>query len=308
MILLADEIRKTDAREEALRQLRRFTDSQEPTLKRFLYRNQYKLENVVTYQVIRNALLTGSINADLLKEWQLCYSIFVSEMLMPLWDKAFQAVARKIERKRKGFYFDPFNRSVQRWTENRAADFVTNCSRATQLGVRAAVRRSAYHKELGVDELAQVIRPMVGLTKPQVIANQNYYNRLLDNGVKPKVAAERAIKYAARQHRYRGMMIARTESAFAYNHANYEAVHQAIAQGYMGKTQKVWCTADDERTCGTCRDLDGQTIGLDDDFGFATRLPKSHGIRRVPPAHPHCRCTVLYEEIQMPAKRASDLK
>lgn len=236
----------------------------------------------------------------MLLQWQQFYAMFVADALQPLWDGAFEATAAQISSVRNGFQYDKGAPAVRRWTENRAADFVTSCSKETQAGIRAALKHSVYHEDISVDELAQVIRPMVGLTRPQVVANQNYYNRLLDGGMKSEKAAQRSIKYAEQQHRYRAQMIARTESAMAYNHAEYEVVRQAQADGYMGHANKVWCTADDERTCDVCGALDGKSVEMDDNFEFQTKLPKSKGMARVPPAHPHCRCTTLYEESDEP--------
>lgn len=302
MIMLYDEVCKESPRAEALKEIRRFTDKEEPQLIRLLARTVDDMQNVVTYKTIRDALLSGSISQSALSAIQLAYTNFVANSLVKIWDKAFQSAGRDMEKRRRGFVYNPSSASMDQWTQNRAADFVTNCTKETIAGVRAAVRHSVYHEALGVNELAQVIRPMVGLNLPQVKANQNYFNLLIKNGVSKKRATEMAQKYAERQHRYRAQMIARTESAMAYNHAQYEAVHQAISQGYMGAVRKVWCTADDERTCGECRSLDGQEIGLDEDFGFRSKLPKSHGMHRVPPAHPHCRCTVLYQEVSPPNK------
>ena len=41
---------------------------------------------------------------------------------------------------------------------------------------------------------------------------------------------------------------------------------------------------------------------MDEDFDFDTRLagPANPTIRRVPPAHPSCRCAVIYKEISPP--------
>lgn len=296
MILLLNTVRKADVdpHQEALDRLKKFTDSWEPDLKRFIVGGRD--ENNVSYKDIRDALLSGKISKQMLLEWQQTYAMFVVDALQPLWDEAFETAAQQISTVRDGFQYDPAAPAVRKWTENRAADFVTGCSKDTQAGIRAALKHSVYHEEISVDELAKVIRPMVGLTRPQVIANQNYYNRLLDNGMKPEKAAQRSMKYSEQQHRYRAQMIARTEATMAYNNAEYEVVRQAQAKGYMGHVNKVWCTADDERTCEICGSLEGQSIEMNENFEFKAKLSKAHGMARVPPAHPHCRCTTLYEE------------
>lgn len=292
-----------DPRQEALGRLRSFIDHWEPDLKRLIVGGHD--ENNISYKDIRNALLSGEISKQMLLKWQQAYAMFVADALQPLWDEAFEVAAEQISSIRHGFQYDPAAPAVQKWTENRAADFVTGCSKETQAGIRAALKHSVYHEDISVDELAKVIRPMIGLTRPQVIANQNYYNRLLDSGIKPEKAAQRSTKYAEQQHRYRAQMIARTEAAMAYNHAEYETVRQAQSKGFLGHVNKVWCTADDERTCDICGALDGHSIEMNDNFEFKTKLPKSHGVARVPPAHPHCRCTTLYEESEEPSESAA---
>lgn len=294
MILLCDSVQKADPQADALARILRFLSTWEPQAKKFLVGG--KTENQLSYKDIQTALLSKTIPTTLLAQWQQQYALFVADVLSPLWESACQTAAQQVASNRPGFVFDPYVPAVQKWTETRAAALITQCTAETKRGIQAALKQSVYHEEIGVDELSKVIRPMIGLTRPQVVANQNYYNTLLDNGVKQQVAAQRSASYAARQHRYRAQMIARTESATAYNHAEYEVVRQAQKSGYMGKTVKVWCTAGDERTCATCGALNGKRIEFGADYTV------SDGDVRVPPAHPQCRCTLLYEEIDEPPK------
>ena len=198
------------------------------------------------------------------------------------------------------FDFDPMADGVLNWTENRAAEFVTYCTNTQIEGLRAVVRQAMSLENMTVDQLARAIRPMVGLYKQQSIANLNYYTKLIENGISEKKALDLSVRYAARQHRYRAYNIARTELGFAYNHGIHEGIKQAQAAGYMGEMEKVWCTADDERTCTEiCGPLDGKAIAMDEDFNFKTRLT-TPGIHLTPPAHPGCRCTVIYKEKSPP--------
>lgn len=75
----------------------------------------------------------------------------------------------------------------------------------------------------------------------------------------------------------RAEMIARTETAFADvagNLAGYKA------SGVV--SSKRWLAAPD--CCDDCQDLDGEVVGLEDEFSDG-----SDG----PPAHPNCRCNFL---------------
>ncbi len=82
--------------------------------------------------------------------------------------------------------------------------------------------------------------------------------------------------------------IARTELAFGYNAGAYGATKDAQAQGYIGDCKKVWLTAYDKRVCPICAKMDGEKRNMDEHFSNGKLLP---------PAHPHCRCAVAYEEI-----------
>lgn len=288
MIILYNSVQKADPSAGALARIMRFLNTWEPQAKKFLVGGH--TENEVSYKDIQLSLLSGKVPASLFQQWQQQYASFVVDILSPLWESAYQTAAQQVASSRPGFVFDPFVPAVQQWSDKRAAALITQCTGETKKGIQAALKQSVYHEDIGVDELAKVIRPMIGLTRPQVVANQNYYNTLLDNGVKPQLAAQRSVSYASRQHRYRAQMIARTESATAYNQAEYEVVRQAQKSGYMGKTVKVWCTAGDERTCATCGALNGKRIEFGDDYTAAG------GNVRVPPAHPQCRCTLLYVE------------
>lgn len=291
-------IQKSIEESRVLRLLRSFLDKNEPGLVRILVNTWQAQGKAITYKELREAILNGDISEDYMYEWMQDYTYLVEKYMRPAWEMAIVAGVAAIKQKYPEWNFDPMGDGVRAWTAGHAAEFVTN-STATQIeGLRAIVRRAAVLEDMSVDELARAIRPMVGLTKQQSIANMKYYENLLKNGVSNKKAQDLSIRYAARQHRYRGYNIARTELAFAYNQGSYEGIKQAQAAGYMGETVKIWCTADDERVCKICGGLEGKTISMDDDFGFSTKLAgRNATIRRVPPAHPSCRCGVMYKEI-----------
>lgn len=294
-------IRKINEEAEVLRLLRSFLDANEPGLVRILMNTWRSQGNAITYKELREAILAGDIDADILDDWMQDYNRFVVKYLQPAWEKAIIVAAGVIQQKYPLWHFDPMGEGVQEWTASHSAEFVTNVTTTQIEGLRAVVRRAAVLEDMTVDGLARVIRPMVGLTMQQSTANMNYYETLIKGGMSEKKAQDQATRYAARQHRYRGYNIARTELAFAYNQGSYEGTKQAQAAGYMGDTVKVWCTADDERVCGICGGLEGKEIAMDNDFDFKTKLTgRNATIRRVPPAHPSCRCAVMYKEISPP--------
>lgn len=286
-----------------LRKLRQYLDENEPELVYWLVNLWHHQGRAITYKELREAILSGALTSEQLDEWQQDYSRFVTEHLHPKWLEAMDAATKEIVKKYPKWYFDPFAEGVRNWTTARSAAFVTEVTTTQIAGIQAVVQRAAVLEDMSVDELARVIRPMVGLTHPQAVANLKYYENLINSGVKEEKARDLSIRYAARQHRYRGYNIARTELAFAYNQGSFEGTKQAQEKGYMGEVVKIWCTADDERVCSICGALEGKRIAMDDDFDFTTKLSGREGaetIKRVPPAHPSCRCAVMYKEIEPP--------
>ncbi len=298
-------IQKSAAETAVLQTLRSFLDKNEPGIVQLLVHTWKAQGKAITYKELREAILAGDISLEYLEEWQRDYALFVVEYLQPVWEKAIIAAAKAIEAKFPEWNFDPMARGVSEWVKDRAAIFVTNTSQTQISGLSAVVRRAAELEDLSVDELSRAIRPMVGLTQQQSVANLKYYNNLIANGMSKSRALDLSTRYAARQHRYRGYNIARTELAFAYNQGSYEGTRQAQEAGYLGDVVKVWCTADDERVCEICGPLDGKAIAMDEDFDFQTKLARRgySTIRRVPPAHPSCRCGVMYKEITPPRKK-----
>lgn len=284
----------------ATRKIRKFLNAKEPELVLFLQTLWQNQQKAITYKELREAILDGYLSEKVMEEWYQDYSRFVIEKVAPMWIDAMKEANKSFTDVLGDRYiFNPMQENVVKWTNDRAAQFVTNVTRDQVKAMREIIKRATQIHDMNVDELSRAIRPMVGLDWRQAIANENYYLNMIENGVKPRTALDKSIRYSARQNRHRAYRIARTELSFAYNQGSYYGTKQAQEQGLMGKVVKEWSCAEDERTCDVCGGLDGMQISIDDDFDFNTKL-SDIGIKRVPPAHPHCRCTVLYKEIEPP--------
>lgn len=299
-----DRIEKSAAGNAALRKLRAFLDSSEPELVRLLVNLWNTQGRAITFRELREAILAGDLSQDFLEAWRQDYAKFVIENLRPAWDKAMAEAVEELRLKYPQWYFDPMADGVREWVETRGAEFVTSVSENQMLGLRTVIQRAAGMNTMNVDQLARAIRPMTGLYWQQSVANLSYYQRLLAGGVLAEKALDLSLRYSARQIQYRGMLIARTELAFAYNRGYLEGIRQAQAAGYMGLAVKIWLTAEDERTCPYCGSLEGKTIPMDEEFPFATKLARYNPeIRLTPPAHPNCRCGYMVLEVEPPQKR-----
>lgn len=293
-----ERIQKIDEESAVLRLLRSFLDEHEPSLVQLLVTTWQAQGKAITYKMLREAILAGDISTDIIEDWMQDYSYLVTQHMQPAWEKAISAAANANVAAQRGWIFDPMGDAVRSWVKNHSAEFITNVTTTQTEALRAVVQRAAVLEDLSVDELARAIRPMVGLTKPQAQANMNYYEKLLEGGTSKKKAQELTANYAARQHRERAFSVARTELATAYGQGAYEGTKQAQAAGYMGEVVKVWCTADDERTCTRiCLPLEGKEVLMDDEFNIANG---TWSTRLTAPAHPGCRCAILYKEVKPP--------
>lgn len=294
----------------ATNKIRKFLNAKEPELVYFLQTLWHNQQRAITYKELREAILDGYLSEKLMEEWYQDYSRFVIEKVAPMWADAMKEANKSFtEVLGDKYIYNPMQENVVKWTNDRAAAFVTNVTRDQIQAMREVIKRATQLNDMSVDELSRAIRPMVGLDWRQAIANENYYTKMIESGVKPRTALDKSIRYSARQNRYRAYRIARTELAHSYNYGAYAGSKQAQAQGLLGKCVKVWCTADDERVCETCGQLDGTEIEMDDDFyyknqhGNQTRInPRLSDpiMGRIGTAHPGCRCTVLYKEIEPP--------
>ena len=309
MIVFHDEINKADLRTQALQELRSFLDPREPELAQMLVNTWNYQGKAITFKELREAIMEaydmGGVEGVMLferlvAEWRQDYSLFVMKNVAPTWVEAIEEANTRLRRKFPKWTWEGFAEGVKEWTDTMTAEFVTNVT-AEQIGaIREVVRLATQANTMGVDELGRVIRPMVGLNMRQARANYNYYNKLIESGVKERRAIELSERYAARQIRYRGQMIARTEINFAFNRGAHMGVKAAQEANLMGKCKKVWTTArDGSRVCPLCHSLDGTEVGMDDEFDFHTNLTYP-GVRLCPPAHPHCRCAVMYVEVEPP--------
>lgn len=270
---------------------------------------------VFTYKEIREMILDEEIPEKIIREWQQDYSKLVTERLEERW-KISMSEGVKGNSLVSDFGFDMSENRVINWINEHGAEFVTRSTEEQKDAIKVFLKRSV-KESMSTDELARLIRPCVGLTKPQAEANLRYYNTIKETlkSEHPKMQAatierrarESSIKYAEKQHRKRAKDIAQTEIARAYNKGADFAILQAQEQGKMGRMKRTWITSGDDKVCPVCSALNGREIGMDEEFDslfgnekgkIPLKLKRSFfSHTQVPPAHPRCACGVLYEEV-----------
>ncbi len=290
--------RPSGGKKATLDKLRAFLNQAEPDVVEILMSGFSAQQNTVTYKELREAYLAGGISQKQFEKWQEDYTKLITSTLVPQWKAAAAAAAQEVSAKYPYFLYDPDISSGMSFLRQHGAELVTNIVQEQRDALNAIIQHVSGYTNITPDEAARIIRPCVGLTKPQALANVRYREAVKQAYIKAhprgkletaeKRAADAAARYAARQHRYRAQNIARTELAFTYNAGAYGATKDAQTQGYVGDCVKVWLTAYDERVCPICSAMDDEKRNMDEAF--------SNG-RLLPPGHPSCRCAVAYEEI-----------
>lgn len=297
MIVLKNGISKEFTYLAALRHLRKMLSSNEPELIE-LYARSFLDHPGISYADLKKAIEDGYLTDAMIQTWQNEYAKFVYEHVEPIMKKvaysSFSYSAGKLLYPQSSGTYE----AVNEWISKHLAEHITRVSSDQKKALNTIIKRTVSSGETS-SQLAKVIRPLVGLTKPQMTANYNYYTTMAEtltrNGstdAKARhIARKRSLEYAARQHRKRAADIARTELATAYNNSEYICIKEAQKQNLIGNLKKKWCTAGNEGVCKHCKLLDAMEIDIDDYF------QSDLGPVLVPPLHVRCRCVVLYIEV-----------
>ena len=266
-------------------------------------------QNAISYQELRQAVQDGYIDQKTLQLWMQDYSVLVAGSLQSIWQDAFVAGSfSQPIMDGMAFSLDMQAPGILNWIDQHGAEFVTNCTQEQKDAIAALLTKKMRDSHT-VDELSRLIRPCIGLTEGDAKAAARFYDNIVINMRKdhPRMkmesirqkALDATQKYAEKKHRQRAMMIAQTESAFAYNQGADEGVRQAQAENLLGTVKKRWSSSGDENVCDMCNSLDGTEVEMDADFDIKGRILFA-GHHLLPPAHPRCGCAVEYVEVEPP--------
>lgn len=192
--------------------------------------------------------------------------------------------------------FDKANPEAVHWAHMHAAELVTDTSQETVAALRRAITR-VVSGDIQPKTGARIIRASIGLSENQAVAVSNLIDRMKAHAgsvvqagsqrvrvpatPSPTFLERQAVAYSNRLLNSRADSIARTETMRAANEGTIQMWGQAQDAGLLARdAQKVWIATED--ACPECDEVDGETVGLNDDFS----------VGEDPPLHPNCRCTV----------------
>lgn len=266
--------------------LRRLLDPMEPRLARWVYSTHNAQAAALKYQEIRNAIRDGDLSEAVLERWRQDYARMVADKLDPYRQALYRAVDKTVD---PALVLVPTSQAVADANRLRNMALIKNVTEQQRDAVRALLAYNAHlEPPLTVEGFAKVLRPCIGLTEREAKAVARWRDQLGVEGYAGAATEHSVQNYAAFLLRRRADRIARTELSWSFNAGQLATIKNAQTQGVLvTEVRKRWAAAMDEMTCPVCGgELDGQVVGLDADF--STGVPH-------PPAHPHCRCGVIYE-------------
>lgn len=303
--------RQTKNAKEILEKLRTYLDNENAEPIKILCGFWKDQQDAITYQELGVLVEQGYLDEVTARLWQQDYSVLVKDRMPKIWGDAMIAgsVSQPVmDKALSAFTFNTQTPGIVEWMRTRGAALVTSSTQAQKDAISLLLEEKIREKYT-VDELAQLIRPTIGLYRQQTSAVEKYYSNMVESltkdhpRTKPELIRQRALtqstKYAERLHRQRAMTIAQTEMAYAYNYGADEGVRQAQADFLIGKVDKKWCTSGDDNVCSECEQLDGMIIGMDEIF-FSGNKTEYDISGLYPPLHPRCACAVEYIETEAP--------
>ena len=176
---------------------------------------------------------------------------------------------------------------AQQAAERNAARLVTNVTRDTRLAIREVVARG-FREQRTVDEMAQDIRGLIGLTRADTRTVLNYQRGLRNAGVPPDEVERKVAALASKKLNARAVTIARTETINSANQGQLALWRQMQADKQIGSAMwKTWIITPDDRLCERCGALEGQAVPLEKPFEHP-----DGSVVECPTLHPRCRCAM----------------
>jgi hypothetical protein len=264
--------------------LRAFLKTNEPKFGEWTRERWRQFARDLTDREITAMVDAGTIPTALSGRLSDQYAALINDRYAPRWEAALKA-GRDLAPKGVRELLTP--EVIREWIDNRRPWLLTALTDTQRRSVEAILRHHLTTDPLDQRTLATVLRPSLGLTDRQSATLLKLHAQLKRDGVTPDNIRLQLGRAAAREQRLRSERIARTELAGAHNGGTQITMERADASGAFPKgLSRVW-SAQRGKTCPICVGLNGRTAKMNAPFDGAYQLP---------PAHPSCRCVVLYVE------------
>ena len=163
---------------DSLRFLRLFLGRHEPIVMDEALKLWNRQREAITRTQIEYAVANKEVPVEWMLAWQDDYADFVNNTLDPEWREAFRDAGEKMAEEGitpavgEPFFFTPTGRRIDEWIQTRGGELITNLTVQQREAVRAIIRHYTVEAPSSPDELARVLRPVIGLTKRQALCSK----------------------------------------------------------------------------------------------------------------------------------------
>jgi len=286
----------------------------EDVLKSFLRLNEKKVyrpllnlwtsqRSAWTVDAVKSAMLTGSLPADIDKQWTDEYVELVKDIIAPVMlagalrgatymdESMTAALAGKARRAAELKEVD--ETVVAAAVEARGGQMAVDFSRGAEAAAGAALRTLI---DVGMTEtdIRFIMRGIVGVPYDRVPQIIKTYNAAIAGGTPKATAKNQFLQQTRRARDARSQNISRSELAAAFNGGAYGQVNAAIDSGVLigDRVVKQFLTVGDEKVCIICEPLDGKIVGFESPL-LADPTTRYFSYQQ-PPLHWGCRCVIIY--------------
>lgn len=247
----------------------------------------------ITTAQVRAMQEAGGITAEISEFLADEMALYIEVVLVPAWSAGIEAGRILTPLVARGALTPS---TVDAWLLDRQATLELQFTKQQAMTITRLVRFFTLEHPLTAQSLARVLRPAIAFTDRQARTLTTQYIAAVEDGLTGDSLQLRLTQAAIRAQTVRAQRIARTELAAAHNAGIQLTMQDAVtAQVFPGEVERVWRTQRDERVCPICGPLDGEVVDMGQDF-TSTGGRGFTGI--IPPAHPQCRCVVIYREVE----------
>lgn len=294
-ILKMNSILKALPRNKDYKTIHSIADTLAPAIRREFLLAMKVISDTVSLRVLTKAIETGGIDAiigfiDKINVAPATYRKLTTTLRSIFEDSGIGSIKHLPKSIQAQISFDILNSRSVAFLRRYEFDLIQNISRNTREGVRE-ILRIGFEEAQPPIRMAREIKEFIGLTPRQVKALNNHRAMLISEGRPPKQVVELTNRFKNRQLRFRANNIARTETIRAASEGQEELWNQAAEQGLIDPVtaRKKWIVTPDDRLCPICRPIPGANKdGVPLNGAFKTSV----GLRKSPPAHPQCRCSM----------------
>lgn len=180
--------------------------------------------------------------------------------------------------------FNVTNTQAAEYALTQAAKLVTLIDEQTRDGLREIIADGLVDGKT-IHQMAQQIRPLIGLNRPQMASASKYWDQLQED--EDPNAENKMNRYCNKQLRYRADMIARTETIGAIANGTLENYREMGFISYFFEA-----SAD---ACAECQDAEDEYPIEDAEVGV-----------NLPTLHPLCRCSISPGQLSDSAEEQPD--